>query len=210
VKCPRCSSKTRVKDSRLAHKENARRRKHYCRSKECGYVFHTIEYEQEKDVDHELISASRCVACGEKAALMKAVLLGDRISVQRRYRCLSCGQDTFTVEKPGEGEQDAIDWYSPLVEKKDGTRVPFDRAKLVESLATVRSKHLDEDGFRELVEHIEQRVVPGEVIRSSELRQLALEFLKQASEMAYLKCLIDWGMADTPDELMARLGDPDE
>jgi len=28
--------------------------------------------------------------------------------------------------------------------------------------------------------------------------------------MAYLKCLIDWGMADTPDELMSRLGDPDE
>lgn len=210
MKCPRCSSDTKVTDTRFAHNDTAKRRLRTCKSGECGHSFRTIEYEQEKDIDHELVSAGVCLACGGKTALAKVSLLDDRISVQRQYRCIKCELDTFTVEKPGEGKQDSIDLHSPLVERRDGTRIPFDRAKLAESFAALRGKLLDEDGFRELVEHIEQRVVPGGVIRSSELRQLALEFLKQASEMAYLKCIIDWGMADTPDELMSRLGDRDE
>lgn len=210
MKCPRCSSDTKVTDTRFAHNDTAKRRLRTCKSGECGHSFRTIEYEQEKDIDHELVSAGVCLACGGKTALAKVSLLDDRISVQRQYRCIKCEQDTFTVEKPGEGKQDSIDLHSPLVERRDGTRIPFDRAKLAESFAPLRGKLLDEDGFGGLLAHVESKANPGDVIRTSDIRRHALEFLRRESEMAYLKCVIDWGMADTPDELMSRLGDRDE
>lgn len=209
MKCPKCSSKTRIKDSRQAGDRNSRRRTHVC--EQCGHRFRTVERLEEGDVGHAGWITLACVSCGASdTRLAENHLAGDGVSVQRVYECGTCGQRTPAVECVGEGIPDTLALHGPMVVTADGDWVPYDRARLARGLAHLRGPHVDARLFAEMVGHVEEMMTPVSTVRATDITGRVLEFLRERSPAAHILHALRLGKIRDISDLRKELDSRDE
>jgi transcriptional repressor NrdR len=104
----------------------------------------------------------------------------DGRAIRRRRECEACGQRFTTFERPE---------VAVMVVKRDGTRQPFDIAKVRRGLASaLADRPVPEEAIEALVTSIERSVHGGLAEVSSEtIGHLVLEGLRALDEVAYLR-----------------------
>ena len=102
--------------------------------------------------------------------------------VRRRRRCLSCEKRFSTDER--------ADVRLPQVVKKSGSRVAFDREKLVASLwLAVRKRPITAEAVESAIARIEEKVLSlGErEIASEKIGEMVMLELKKIDQVAYVR-----------------------
>lgn len=103
-------------------------------------------------------------------------------SVRRRRECEKCSKRFTTYER--------IEIKPIAVIKKDNTREPFDRNKILSGLIRACIKRdISVETLKILVDDIENEIhdMPGNEINSSELGNLVLKRLKNLDKVAYIR-----------------------
>ncbi len=102
--------------------------------------------------------------------------------VRRRRQCLSCMKRFTTYER--------IEDIPAMVIKKDNSRVPFDRHKILDGLLKACSKRpISTITLEELVDEIEQAAYerPGREISSTDIGEHVIRKLYELDEVAYVR-----------------------
>lgn len=120
----------------------------------------------------------RCPECGQaESKVVDSRTSGD--AIRRRRECLECGARFTTHER---AERPMV-W----VVKKDGTREPFDRDKVLRGLTLAcRKRPVDPDLLDEAVTRIEASLEFAEV-PSSAVGEAVLEALRDVDEVAWVR-----------------------
>ncbi|KAM3109159.1 transcriptional regulator NrdR [Phormidesmis sp. 146-33] len=103
-------------------------------------------------------------------------------SVRRRRECLKCGHRFTTYER--------IEFVPVIVLKRNGERASFDRSRLLRELVRACEKtQIEERQIETVVDEIEaelqQRILRE--VSSAEITRLALQQLRELSEIAYIR-----------------------
>ena len=100
-------------------------------------------------------------------------------SIRRRRECLSCGKRFTTFE--------TIETAQIIVLKKDGSKEPFDRNKLVNGiLKSTRKRTVDADAIVDEIEFELQNTLRLEV-PSVDLGDMVLSKLRDVDEISYVR-----------------------
>lgn len=125
----------------------------------------------------------KCPFCGEiEDKVIDSRMAQDGDAIRRRRECLECGRRFTTYERIGES--------LPLVVKKDGTREPYDRQKVVAGLRRACVKRpIDAARIEEIasaVERVLQEAGEAE-IPSTFIGETILEKLQPLDDVAYVR-----------------------
>jgi transcriptional repressor NrdR len=125
----------------------------------------------------------RCPFCGHaEDRVIDSRPSDEGLAIRRRRECISCGSRFTTYEK--------IENLPLLVIKKDGTRQPFDREKLISGIIKACEKRpVSTAQVETLVNAIEaqtQNTLKRE-ISSREIGEMVMEGLKGIDEVAYVR-----------------------
>ncbi len=104
------------------------------------------------------------------------------MAIRRRRRCPSCDKRFTTYER--------VELALPSVVKKDGTRVEFDRRKIVASMQlALRKRPVAADAIDAAASRIEYQLLgTGErEIQSERLGELVMNELRQLDTIAYVR-----------------------
>ena len=122
----------------------------------------------------------KCPACGNpdlKVIDSRPIVEGN--SIRRRRECLQCAKRFTTFE--------TIETAQIIVIKKDGSKEPFDRNKLVNGiLKSTRKRSVDADAIVDEIETELQNSLHLEV-PSVELGDRVLEKLRSIDEISYVR-----------------------
>ena len=125
----------------------------------------------------------RCPACGHlEDRVVDSREAQEGQTTRRRRECLGCGRRFTTYER--------IEGVLPQVVKKDGRREPFDRAKIVEGVATACQKRpVSAEQVEALVSGVERQLQElGErEIRTSVIGEAVMQRLRRLDEVAYVR-----------------------
>jgi len=102
--------------------------------------------------------------------------------VRRRRRCLSCEKRFTTYER--------VELQLPLVVKKNGSRVDYDREKLKASMMlALRKRPVSSESVAAALDRIEEKLVQsGErEIPSERIGELVMRELKKLDKVAYIR-----------------------
>lgn len=102
--------------------------------------------------------------------------------IRRRRRCPACGKRFTTFER--------AQLMMPMIVKRGGVRVEYDRQKLYASMAlALRKRPVSAEKIEDAVDSIEQAMIlTGErEIRSSRLGDLVLSALERLDTIAYIR-----------------------
>ncbi len=125
----------------------------------------------------------RCPFCGDKDTQVKdSRPTEDNTVIRRRRFCPSCGSRFTTFER--------VQLRDLTVVKKDGTRTPFDREKLVRSIEiAVRKRPVEPERIERLVSGIVRRLESsGESdIPSNEIGEMVMEALSGLDQVAFVR-----------------------
>src|SRR5690606_24378243 len=127
--------------------------------------------------------AVKCPYCGEiEDKVIDSRMAQDGEAIRRRRECLRCSRRFTTYERIGES--------LPLVIKKDGTREPYDRQKVVAGLRRACVKRpIDAkriEGIADEVERVLQERGETEV-PSTLIGEIVLEKLRSLDDVAYVR-----------------------
>ena len=113
--------------------------------------------------------------------------------MRRRRQCSSCEHRFTTYER--------YELQSLFVRKRDGSRQPFDRAKLRGGLERASHKRpVPIDSIDELVNRIETAAVrSGGEIEAGRIGELCLTGLRQIDQVAYLQFATVYGQLNVED-----------
>ena len=103
-------------------------------------------------------------------------------TVRRRRRCLACDKRFTTYER--------VELQLPLVVKKNGSRVEFDRDKIVASMTlALRKRPVTIESLDAAIDRIEERLVTlGErEVASDRVGELVMRELKKLDKIAYIR-----------------------
>jgi transcriptional repressor NrdR len=106
----------------------------------------------------------------------------DGDTVRRRRRCLACDKRFTTYER--------VELQLPLVVKKNGSRVDYDREKLSGSMTlALRKRPVTTEGVDAAIDRIEERLVTlGErEVSSDYIGELVMRELKRLDKVAYIR-----------------------
>ncbi|MBC7334198.1 MAG: transcriptional repressor NrdR [Actinobacteria bacterium] len=121
-------------------------------------------------------------------------------SIRRRRLCEKCGRRFTTYERAEE---------KPIaVIKKDGTRQPFDRSKILSGLIRACVKrNISTQTLNDIVEEIETEIrnMPSNEISSREIGNLVLEKLKNLDKVAYIRFASVYKEFDSVEQFTAEL-----
>ena len=107
---------------------------------------------------------------------------GGRI-VRRRRECIECSRRFTTYEKIGES-------FKLNVVKKDGTRVPYDREKLIAGLQKACYKRpVPAEKIQEVADRIEEEIFRNydKEVSALFVGEQAMRFLRQVDKVAYIR-----------------------
>ena len=107
---------------------------------------------------------------------------GGRI-IRRRRECIECGRRFTTYEKIGES-------FKLNVVKKDGTRVPYDRDKLIAGLQKACYKRLvSAEKIQEVADRIEEEIFRSydKEVSALFVGEQAMRFLRKVDKVAYIR-----------------------
>ncbi len=103
-------------------------------------------------------------------------------SIRRRRRCHQCDQRFTTYER--------VERQMPAVVKSRGTRVDYDRAKILASMQlALRKRPVQTEQIVEAVDSIEGRLFKMGVreVDSARIGELVMDELKRLDEVAYIR-----------------------
>jgi transcriptional repressor NrdR len=106
----------------------------------------------------------------------------DGDTVRRRRRCLACDKRFTTYER--------VELQLPLVVKKNGSRVDYDREKLQSSMAlALRKRSVTTESLDAAIDRIEERLVTlGErEVASDRIGELVMRELRKLDKVAYIR-----------------------
>ena len=125
----------------------------------------------------------KCPYCGElEDRVVDSRLSHDGEAIRRRRECLRCNRRFTTYERIGES--------LPLVIKKDGTREPYDRQKVVAGLRRACVKRpIDAARIEEIANEVERVLQEkGETeVPSTLIGEIVLEKLRSLDDVAYVR-----------------------
>jgi transcriptional repressor NrdR len=128
------------------------------------------------------ISLVRCPFCaGATSEVVDSRLSESRDAIRRRRRCRSCDRRFTTYERYDEG---------PLyLRKRDGSRQPFDRRKLIAGLERAAIKRpVDPPDLEALVDQIVAELkAEGGTPNAERVGELALRGLRALDRVAYVR-----------------------
>ena len=107
---------------------------------------------------------------------------GGRI-IRRRRECIECRRRFTTYEKIGES-------FKLNVVKKDGTRVPYDRDKLIAGLQKACYKRpVSAEKTQEVADRIEEEIFRSydKEVSALFIGEQAMRFLRQVDKVAYIR-----------------------
>jgi transcriptional repressor NrdR len=102
-------------------------------------------------------------------------------SIRRRRECLHCHRRFTTYERAEE--------TSLLVAKRDGTKEPFDRAKVVAGVAkAIKNRPVSEEQVQQLAAKVEEKLRrKGPVVTTQEIGLEVLALLRKLDDVAYMR-----------------------
>jgi transcriptional repressor NrdR len=106
----------------------------------------------------------------------------DEASIRRRRECETCGARFTTYER--------IEAPRLVVVKRDGSRVEFDREKLVSGFRKALTRRpLPEDAAEQAADQIEAQLRAGGAteVDSSEIGKMAMDKLRALDQIAYIR-----------------------
>ncbi len=125
----------------------------------------------------------KCVYCGyTESKVIDSRATDDFTKIRRRRECLSCGRRFTTYE--------VIEMTPILVVKNDGTRQPFDRAKIEAGVIKACEKRpVSASDIENLVSSVEKQIVNmmEQEIQSAKIGELVMAKLKELDEVAYIR-----------------------
>ena len=127
----------------------------------------------------------KCPYCQEADTKVIDTTKDNHGGIRRRRQCLNCGQRFSTYERPI--------LTTPLIIKRDGTREPFDRDKLLRGLRMACSKRpITAQRIEQLVDDIESQLQKKgrSEINSRLVGDLAFKGLKEIDHIAYIRYAI--------------------
>ena len=122
----------------------------------------------------------KCPACGSPdLKVVDSRPTEESNSIRRRRECLGCGKRFTTFE--------TIETAQIIVLKKDGSKEPFDRVKLINGiLKSTRKRSVDADAIVSEIETELQNSLHLEV-PSVELGDMVLDKLRDLDEISYVR-----------------------
>ena len=122
----------------------------------------------------------KCPACGNPdLKVIDSRPIEEGNSIRRRRECLQCAKRFTTFEM--------IEQAQIIVLKKDGSKEPFDRNKLINGiLKSTRKRTVDADAIVDEIESELQNTLRLEV-PSVELGDMVLEKLRAIDEISYVR-----------------------
>ena len=133
---------------------------------------------------------------------------GGRI-IRRRRECIGCARRFTTYEKIGES-------FKLNVVKKDGTRVPYDRDKLIAGLQKACYKRLvSAEKIQEIADRIEEEIFRSydKEVSALFVGEQAMRFLRQVDKVAYIRFASVYrdftDAGDLLDEVSQAIAEPD-
>lgn len=143
----------------------------------------------------------RCPFCDADKESLKVIdsraCEGGR-AIRRRRECLHCSKRFTTYER-------IEDQVKLTVIKKDGSRVPWDRAKILDGLERACYKRPVEAGeLTRIVEEIEDEIFRGhdKEVPSAVIGQLVTEKLRRLDQVAYVRFASVYRQFKTLDDLV--------
>jgi transcriptional repressor NrdR len=103
------------------------------------------------------------------------------VAVRRRRQCLKCSRRFTTFER--------VEPIGLSVVKRDGTKEPFERAKLIAGVRkAIKNRPVTEEQVARLAEGVEERLRrKGAMVTTQEVGIEVLELLRRLDEVAYLR-----------------------
>ena len=103
--------------------------------------------------------------------------------IRRRRECLECQRRFTTYEKIGES-------FKLNIIKKDGTRIPYDREKVIAGLQKACYKRpVSADKIQDVADHIEEEIFRNydKEVSSRFIGEQAMTFLRKVDNVAYIR-----------------------
>ncbi len=103
-------------------------------------------------------------------------------AIRRRRECISCGKRFTTYEK--------VENLPLIIIKKDGTRQPYDRDKLISGLLkSCEKRPVSTEQLEKLADKVELQIQNSmrREISSGEIGEMVMELLKDIDEIAYVR-----------------------
>jgi transcriptional repressor NrdR len=125
---------------------------------------------------------------------------GDAFVIRRRRECLQCGKRFTTYEKVEEPTLHVI--------KKDGSRVPFDRNKILAGLVKACEKRpVSLERLEEIVNRIEAQLNESfdKEVSCKFIGQLVMNALREIDEVAYVRFASVYREFKDIDEFLSEL-----
>ena len=143
----------------------------------------------------------RCPFCDAEKESLKVIdsrtCEGGR-AIRRRRQCLACVKRFTTYERIEENVR-------LTVIKKDGTRVPFDRSKILSGLERACYKRpVQEEDMHRIVDEVEEDVHKAydKEVPSTAIGELVTERLRRLDQVAYVRFASVYRQFKTLDELV--------
>jgi len=125
----------------------------------------------------------KCPYCGEdNTQVVDTRENEDGDTVRRRRRCLACDKRFTTYER--------IELQLPLVVKKNGSRVDYDREKLRGSMMlALRKRPVNAESVESALDRIEEKLVQlaEREVASERVGELVMRELKKLDKVAYIR-----------------------
>lgn len=125
----------------------------------------------------------RCPFCShDEDKVIDSRPADDGAAIRRRRECINCGNRFTTYEK--------IENLPLMVIKKDGSRQPFNRDKLISGIMkSCEKRPVSTEQIESLVDAIESRYQNSlkREVQSREIGEQVMEGLKQIDEVAYVR-----------------------
>lgn len=126
----------------------------------------------------------------------------DGCTTRRRRECLKCEKRFTTYER--------VEETLPLVVKKDGTREPFDRAKVLSGIMKACEKRpVSIEDMERAVGRLEMRLLEGvdKEVASSSVGEAVMDEIKSLDEVAYVRFASVYREFRDINEFMSELKD---
>ncbi|KKT35036.1 MAG: Ribonucleotide reductase regulator NrdR-like protein [Parcubacteria group bacterium GW2011_GWA2_44_12] len=124
----------------------------------------------------------QCVVCHKDTKVLDSRISVDGFRVRRRRECVKCGFRFSTSEE--------IEIFDITVVKRDGSREPYDRAKLERSIEKALDKRaVEREDVHDLISRIERdiQVRKRREITSEKIGEFVMEQLKRFDKIAYVR-----------------------
>lgn len=141
----------------------------------------------------------KCPFCGNvETQVVETRMAEDGDFIRRRRQCSDCAKRFTTYERP--------DVTFPVVVKKDGRRIDYERAKLQGSMnLALRKRPVSTEQIDSALERIEEKLLNLGVreIPSSRIGELVMRELKKLDKVAYVRFASVYRSFEDVDEFRA-------